>query len=87
MCKYFIASLLLGCSINLVAQKDSVRSLQEVTVYANKFPALSKNIIQTVGLITDKQLIQQQANTADILTASGQVFVQKKSIRWRKPCY
>lgn len=85
MRKYFIASLLLGCSINLMAQKDSVNSLQEVTVYANKFPALSKNIIQTVGLITDKQLIQQQANTADILTASGQVFVQKSQLGGGSP--
>lgn len=85
MRKYFIASLLLGCSVNLMAQKDSVSSLQEVTVYANKFPALSKNIIQTVGLITDKQLIQQQANTADILTASGQVFVQKSQLGGGSP--
>jgi hemoglobin/transferrin/lactoferrin receptor protein len=30
-----------------------------------------------VVALTDKVLIQQQANTADILTASGQVFVQK----------
>ncbi|MFN5986235.1 MAG: TonB-dependent receptor, partial [Chitinophagaceae bacterium] len=38
---------------------------------------LSKNIIQTIGVITDKNLIQYQSTTADILTASGQVFVQK----------
>jgi hemoglobin/transferrin/lactoferrin receptor protein len=30
-----------------------------------------------VVALTDKVLLQQQANTADILTASGQVFVQK----------
>jgi len=63
--------------LKLNAQKDSTQSLQEVVVYANKFPTLSKNIIQTIGVITDKNLIQYQANTADILTASGQVFVQK----------
>jgi hemoglobin/transferrin/lactoferrin receptor protein len=51
--------------------------LKDVVVYANKFPTLSKNIIQTIGVITDKNLIQYQSTTADILTASGQVFVQK----------
>jgi hemoglobin/transferrin/lactoferrin receptor protein len=51
--------------------------LQDVVIYANKFPTLSKNIVQRVVALTDKVLLQQQANTADILTASGQVFVQK----------
>lgn len=54
-------------------------------VYANKFPTASKNIVQNIGLITDKTFINQQANTADILTSSGQVFVQKKSIGGWKP--
>jgi hemoglobin/transferrin/lactoferrin receptor protein len=61
-----------------LAQTDtSSKKLQDVIIYANKFPTLSKNIIQRVVSLTDKVLIQQQANTADILTASGQVFVQK----------
>ncbi len=77
MQKIFLAFLLIGSVLKLNAQKDSTQSLQEVVVYANKFPTLSKNIIQTIGVITDKNLIQYQANTADILTASGQVFVQK----------
>ena len=65
-------------SLNLLAQTDTTsKKLQDVVIYANKFPALSKNIIQRVVSLTDKVLIQQQANTADILTASGQVFVQK----------
>lgn len=65
-------------SLNLLAQSDTTtKQLKDVVIYANKFPTLSKNIVQRVASLTDKVLIQQQANTADILTASGQVFVQK----------
>ena len=77
--RLFIAAVLfLGMSVHAMAQSDTTtKKLQDVVIYANKFPALSKNIIQRVVSLTDKVLIQQQANTADILTASGQVFVQK----------
>jgi hemoglobin/transferrin/lactoferrin receptor protein len=72
------AVLFLGMSMPALAQKDTAsKKLQDVVIYANKFPALSKNIVQHVVSLTDKVLIQQQANTADILTASGQLFVQK----------
>ena len=65
-------------SLNLLAQSDTTtKQLKDVVIYANKFPTLSKNIVQRVVALTDKVLLQQQANTADILTASGQVFVQK----------
>jgi hemoglobin/transferrin/lactoferrin receptor protein len=70
--------LFFGMSLNLLAQTDTTsKQLQDVVIYANKFPTLSKNIVQRVVALTDKVLLQQQANTADILTASGQVFVQK----------
>ena len=70
--------LFFGMSLELSAQSDTTtKQLQNVVIYANKFPALSKNIVQRVVALTDKVFIQQQANTADILTASGQVFVQK----------
>ena len=75
-----IVSVLLffGMSLDLLAQSDtSSKRLQDVVIYANKFPTLSKNIVQRVVALTDRALLQQQANTADILTASGQVFVQK----------
>lgn len=77
--------LFFGVTSSLMAQKDSTKTLQEVVVFANKFPTLSKNIVQTIGLITDKNLINQQANTADILTASGQVFVQKSQLGGGSP--
>ena len=70
--------LFFGMSLELLAQSDtSSKQLQDVVIYANKFPTLSKNIVQRVVALTDRVLLQQQANTADILTASGQVFVQK----------
>ena len=72
------AVLFLGMPLHAMSQSDTTtKKLQDVVIYANKFPALSKNIVQRVVSLTDKVLIQQQANTADILTASGQVFVQK----------
>ena len=77
MRKLILAIFLIGSGLELSAQKDTSNSLKDVVVYANKFPTLSKNIIQTIGVITDKNLIQYQSTTADILTASGQVFVQK----------
>ena len=70
--------LFFGMSLELLAQSDTTsKQLQDVVIYANKFPTLSKNIVQRVVALTDKLLLEQQANTADILTASGQVFVQK----------
>jgi hemoglobin/transferrin/lactoferrin receptor protein len=77
--------LFFGSTSSLMAQKDTTKPLQEVVVFANKFPTPSKNIVQTIGLITDKNLIQQQANTADILIASGQVFVQKSQLGGGSP--
>lgn len=69
----------------VLQKKDSVKTLSEVVVYANKFPTASKNIVQNIGLITDKTFINQQANTADILTSSGQVFVQKSQLGVEAP--
>ena len=78
--------LFFGMSFELLAQSDtSSKRLQDVVIYANKFPTLSKNIVQRVVALTDKVLIQQQANTADILTASGQVFVQKSQLGGGSP--
>ena len=77
--------LFFGMTLSLMAQNDSTKPLQEIVVFANKFPTPSKNIVQTIGVITDKNFIQQQANTADILTASGQVFVQKSQLGGGSP--
>jgi hemoglobin/transferrin/lactoferrin receptor protein len=85
MRKVIATILFFGASSSLMAQKDTTKPLQEVVVFTNKFPRPSKNIVQTIGVITDKILIQQQANTADILTASGQVFVQKSQLGGGSP--
>jgi hemoglobin/transferrin/lactoferrin receptor protein len=85
MRKILAVILFFGMLLNLNAQSDTTKPLQDVVVFANKFPTLSKNIIQTIGLITDKNLIHQQANTADILSASGQVFVQKSQLGGGSP--
>ena len=74
--------LLLLCltvtSVYVFGQTDSTKKvLPDVVVFANKFPTLSKNIVQKVDFISDKNAINQQSNTGDILSQSGQVFVQK----------
>ena len=78
--------LFFGMSANLIAQNDTTaKQLQDVIVLSNKFPTLSKNIVQRVAVLTDKNLINQQANTADILSQSGQVFVQKSQLGGGSP--
>lgn len=57
-------------------QKDPV-TLRNVVVYANKFPELLKHLTQSVKVINDKNTLNNQANTGDILLNTGAVFVQK----------
>ena len=74
----FLVLFLIINNSHLHAQIDTTKkALPDVVVFANKFPTLSKNIVQKVDFITDKNAINQQANTGDILIQSGQVFVQK----------
>ena len=69
---------LIVIGFNVFAQADTAKKvLPEVVVFANKFPTFSKNIIQKVDFISDKNIINQQPNTGDILVQSGQLFVQK----------
>lgn len=83
------ACTLLSClllNIRLQAQeqkKDSSSTnnetinLNEVTVYANKFAERSGRIAQTVKSIRDKNTLNMQPNTGDILINTGTLFVQK----------
>ena len=57
-------------------QKDPI-TLDEVVVYANKFPERLKYVTQSVKVIKDKNALANQANTGDALLNSGAVFVQK----------
>lgn len=52
-------------------------TLSEVVVYANKFPELLKHLTQSIKVISDKNTLNNQANTGDILMNTGSVFVQK----------
>jgi hemoglobin/transferrin/lactoferrin receptor protein len=62
-------------SQNIVTSDTLV--LNDVIVFANKFPEHQKKIAQTIGVIKDKQALNYQANCADVLINSGSVFVQK----------
>ncbi|HRI19884.1 MAG TPA: hypothetical protein PLA68_02980, partial [Panacibacter sp.] len=57
-------------------QRDPAK-LNEVIVYANKFPESAKTVAQFVQVIKNKVALRLQPNTADVLINSGNVFVQK----------
>ena len=57
--------------------QDSVTKLNDIIVYTNKFPEKAGKIAQTISVIRDRNAIQLQPNTGDVLLNSGQVFVQK----------
>lgn len=61
---------------SLNQQKETVE-LNAVTVYANKFAERSGRIAQTVKSIRDKNTLNMQPNTGDILINTGTLFVQK----------
>lgn len=61
-------------------QKDSIKNVQlnEFVVSGNKFEEKKKNITQKIEVISSKEMTQMNAQTtADVLTNTGQVFVQK----------
>jgi hemoglobin/transferrin/lactoferrin receptor protein len=54
------------------------KTLNEVIVSGNIFPEKKKNIVQKVDVINAKQMAEMNAQTtADVLTNTGQIFVQK----------
>ncbi len=84
MHKRFASLLLVGIAAmsNIaLAQKnknqDSVTKLNDIVVYANKFPEKAGKIAETISVIRDQNAVQLQSNTGDVLLNSGQVFVQK----------
>lgn len=85
MKKLFIFSVcLIGISTLSKAQtqeqKDSIKetNLNQVVISGSKFSEKKKNIVQKVDVITSKQMSQMNAqSTADVLSNTGQVFVQK----------
>ncbi len=82
--KFFATLILTLCSLINYAQEvtsnDSLNNfanLSDVIVYSNKFPEKIKRVAQTITVINDKKLINNQSNTADVLINSGNIFVQK----------
>ncbi len=57
---------------------DRFVQLNEVVVSANKFTEKKKNIVQKIDLISSKYIAKVNAqNTGDLLSSTGNVFVQK----------
>ncbi len=81
MSKHILVYLTLFQSIYLFSQTDSLDksvNIDEVVIAANKFAELRSNTAQQTTVITSSELKRNNAQTtADALTMSGQVFVQK----------
>ncbi|MEN9598783.1 MAG: hypothetical protein RL596_1094, partial [Bacteroidota bacterium] len=59
-------------------KKDTTRgTLDEVVVFANKFPEKTKRIAQYVDVLKRPEDINYQPNPGDALINSGKIFVQK----------
>lgn len=75
----FVISIpvLLRAQLENDSLKNNPTKLSDVIVYANKFPEHAKHVAQTVKVIRDKNTLNYQANTGDILINTGSLFVQK----------
>lgn len=61
-------------------KKDSIKGyrLNQLVISGSKFSELKKNVAQKIDVISEKELKRLNAQTtADVLTQSGRVFVQK----------
>lgn len=60
------------------AEKTATNTIKEVTVVGNIFPEKKKNVVQKIDVISSYEIkLMNAQNTADVLTNTGQVFVQK----------
>lgn len=79
---FFLIIVLLSFAINTFSQTQTdsttkkISLLTDVTIYSTKFPENNKKLSQTIVSI-DKNILSNQANTADALINSGAAFVQK----------
>jgi hemoglobin/transferrin/lactoferrin receptor protein len=74
------AMLLAITTTSFSQQADSTteKNLDEVIVYSNKFAEKKKNLVQKIDVITAKTIEKYNSqNTGDLLTNTGNVFVQK----------
>lgn len=85
MKKIFYPLIIIACFPLLATAQESESDtlqgdpskLNEVVVYVNKFPELSRYVAQDIKLIKNKTALNLQATTADALINSGALFVQK----------
>lgn len=83
MKKILLLSISAFCTQGAFAQKsetDSIKNVQlnQVVISGNKFAEKKKNIVQKIDVVSQKEMTQMNAqNMADVLTNTGQVFVQK----------
>ncbi len=81
MRKIFLVCIFLLPLIHLCAQTDTVERMVEVgevIIAESRFEGLKQNAAQQTYIINSKDLKRMNAQTtADVLTMSGQVFVQK----------
>jgi hemoglobin/transferrin/lactoferrin receptor protein len=76
-CLLFNQTILAQQNKDSINQNNETVELNGVTVYANKFAERSGRIAQTVKSIRDKNTLNMQPNTGDILINTGTLFVQK----------
>ena len=76
-CLLFNQTILAQQNKDSINQNNETVELNGVTVYANKFAERSGRIAQTVKSIRDKNTLNMQPNTGDILMNTGTLFVQK----------
>lgn len=78
--KFYFLLVLAAVSVYAYPQNSQATgtdTLEGLTVYANKFPASSKRMAQTIKVISDKPTLNFQPNTGDVLISTGSLFVQK----------
>ena len=76
-CSFFTHSIFAQQIASSDSLKQIIDNLNEVIVYANKFPEKTKRVAQTVSVIKNTLSINNNTNPADVLINSGNVFVQK----------
>lgn len=78
--RLFSVGLMMAIFGNLEAQSDTVKikTLEEAVIHTNKFSEKINNTAQQVWVIGERQIAKVNAGvTGDLLSESGQVFVQK----------
>lgn len=72
------ATLSIAASAQNEEKSAFQKTLSEVVVSGNIFPEKKKNVVQKVDVISAKQMSEMNAqSTADVLSNTGQIFVQK----------